>query len=186
MRRSWQPQLDLELAFIKSIEPEHQSPQKLTGRYEDPESKIQASEKKKSTQSTDRITKTINRDDREFLTVERVQQHWQELLDIMSQYQSNIVQLLRQIEQIDVEINTIRLFTKPLFLEKWKDEGKKAALERGVQRLFGDGIEIEFVDSTDQMERAKPNGGEINPLEDLIPVARELGAEVINMERDTG
>ena len=185
MRRSWQPQLDLELAFIKSIETEHQSPQKLTGRYEDPKSRFQASEKKKSTQSTGRITKTINRDDRGLLTVERVQQHWQELLDITSQYQSNIVQLLRQIEQIDVEINTIRLFTKPLFLEKWEDEGKKAALERGVQKLFGDGIEIEFVDSTDQMERAKANGGEINPLEDLIPVARELGAEVIDMERDT-
>ena len=185
IRRSWQPQLDLELAFIKSIEFEHQSPQKLTGRYEDPKSVFQASDKKKSTQFSGRINKNIDRGDRGILTVERIQKHWQELLNIASKYQSNIVQLIRQIEQIDVENNTIRLFTKPLFLEKWKDEEKKAALDRGFQKLFGDGIEVEFVDSTDQMERAKANGGDINPLEDLIPVARELGAEVINMERDT-
>ncbi|MCY3835207.1 MAG: DNA polymerase III subunit gamma/tau [Anaerolineaceae bacterium] len=185
MRRSWQPQLDLELAFLKSVEWEETEIRHAPASSSERASRRTAEETRPEVARTNEVERGVNQVGRPALTVEHIQDRWPELLEITRQSPANVTQLLRQVEQMDVVQDTLRLFTKPLFLEKWQDAAKKNALERGVQQLFGERVSVEFLDSTANGERAKANGNEVNPLQDLIPVAKELGAEVIEPGRET-
>lgn len=184
MRRSWQPQLDLELAFLKSIEWEEMEIRRTPGPSPDRETRRSTKETQHTAKPMMKAERDANRVSSRELTVESIQDRWAELLEITRQSQSNVTQLLRQVEQMDVIRDTLRLFTKPLFLEKWKDAEKRTVLERAIQQLFGEHVGIEFLDSTTDAARAIANGGEVNPLQDLIPVAKKLGAEVIETGRE--
>lgn len=179
MRRSWQPQLDLELAFLNSVDQVGLVKKSEASKGEFRETQTPRLASRRATPSNERLDAEPSTPADGELTFDTIQRRWPELLRTASQYHANVAQLLRQVEQMDLNDGTLRLFTKPLFLEKWGDEEKKAALERGVRELFGEQLVVEFADSTNEVERAKANGGEINPLEDLIPIARELGAEIM-------
>ena len=182
MRRGWQPQLDLELAFLRCVD--IVGKERKTGESSrdiaapsQPRTAIRQQHQPASDQVAADRRKPMSADGE--LTLRTIQSHWPELLEITHRYHSHVAELLRQVVQVELTGNTLRLFTKSLFLEKWGDAEKKAALERGVRELFGDRLLVEFADSNSSAERAKANGGEINPLEDLLPVAKDLGAEIL-------
>ena len=182
MRRGWQPQLDLELAFLQCLDnvgterkiggisrdtPAASQPHTTSRQQQPRASEPVAASRPKPTSASGELTLRV------------IQSRWPELLEITHRFHPHVAQLLRQVEQMELTEDTLRLFTKPLFLEKWGDAEKKTALERGVRELFGERLLVEFADSNSSAERAKANGGEINPLEDLLPIAKELGAEIL-------
>ena len=188
LRRSWQAQLELELAFLKCIEHhevETVRQHERDARHSPSDRTPKVPERARSSSTKRAVADHSPEGAKESkLSILMIQDKWPELLQITSKINPGVTQLLRQIETMELKANTLRLFTKPLFLEKWGDGKKKAALQRGLAELISDGLHLEFVDSTNMEEKARINGGEVNPLEDLLPIARELGGEIVNRDSD--
>ena len=89
----------------------------------------------------------------------------------------NLQKLLMQVDQLALEGDELIFYTTSFYREKLQDAEKRAALNHALREVFGRPLRAEFRDVNDAREAARANG-ETNPLEEILGVARELGAEV--------
>ena len=186
LQRSWQPQLDLELAFLqcleeptietRNMERAAQSTQPIVKARADtsPAQPLSAKHDDLSDANLGRPTAESGAQ----LSLRAIQSRWPELVEQVGRRHNAVPALLRQVEAMEFSDETLQLYTKALFLEKWEDQEKQSALLSSLRELFGEKLNVSFVDSSASKQTVAMNGGKTNPLEALLPIAREMGAEV--------